>query len=41
MHDQVISKMKSGLGTDAFAQAWAEGMEMELEQAIDTVLAGG
>lgn len=37
-HERVLSTVRTALGDDVFAAAWAEGRAMTLEQAINCAL---
>jgi hypothetical protein len=37
-HDRSVAAVRTALGEEAFAAAWAEGREMSLEQSIDCAL---
>jgi hypothetical protein len=38
-HDQALAAMRTALGEEGFATAWAEGRAMSLDQAISLALA--
>ena len=40
-HDRSVAAVRTALGEEAFAAAWAEGRAISLEQAVEYALEGG